>query len=216
MKRVIVYCGFGLGTLIVVLTFLTATSYLQLAIAVFLYFTLAIFAFRAFPRKVAEIHKEEPLAPALTPAMPTASANIEADKPEREEVGIVDIDKRAFLKLIGGVGISLFLFSIFNKRAEGLLFKSAPATGAVSLEDSTGKTIDPAERQPMDGYKISEIDDNTITFYGFTDKNANWIIMREDTDTGSFRYSRGNSNFPGNWNSRERLSYDYFHNVFRS
>jgi len=152
--------------------------------------------------------------PVIT-VQPTEKVEVETAKSIREEVGIADIDKRAFLKLIGGVGISLFLFSIFNKKAEGLLFKSLPASGTTSLLDTDGNKINPAERQPMDGYKISEIDDNEITFYGFTDKNGAWLIMREDTDTGSFRYVKGASNFPGNWTNRENLAYDYFHNVFR-
>ena len=38
--------------------------------------------------------------------------------------------------------------------------------------------------------------------------------MRIDTDTGSFRYVRGNSNFAGGWNNREHLKYDYYVNVF--
>jgi hypothetical protein len=133
-------------------------------------------------------------------------------------IGISDIDKRVFLKLIGGAGISLFLFSIFNKRAEGLFFKSLPASGvsgAVSLEDIAGNKIDPAQKKPLDDYSISDIENGIITFYGFISKDSSWYIMRVDTNTGAFRYTKDKSNFRANWANRQNLKYDYLDNVFK-
>lgn len=147
---------------------------------------------------------------------PVQAKKVEPTKSENA-MGIADIDKRVFLKLIGGVGLSLFIFSLFNKKAETLFFKNAPGviTGTVALEDGTGKKIDPARNQPTDGFSIAEIDDSIITYYGFTNKDGAWFVTREDTETGSFRYARGESNFPHNWTNRENLKYDYFNNVFK-
>ena len=116
---------------------------------------------------------------------------------------VADIDKRAFLKLIGATGISFFLFSLLGRRVEVPFFGRAVESGT-----------NPVEGQPTDGYKISEIDDNTITYYGFTNKDGAWLIMREDTEASSFRYVKGDLEFSGNWSNRENLKYDYFHEVF--
>ncbi|MCS7092122.1 MAG: hypothetical protein NZM26_02115, partial [Patescibacteria group bacterium] len=83
-----------------------------------------------------------------------------------------------------------------------------------AIGDTTGRTIDPAEKQPMDGFRISEIDDGTITYYGYTNKDGAWIIIREDTENNSFRYIKGDSNFKENWDKRAWLDYDYYYNVF--
>lgn len=206
MRKILIYCSFIIASLFVVVAFMTATTYIQLAVAIFLYPLLILFAFKAFLPKTLRYSKKP-----VTEVPPPVVTSTE----KRENVGISDIDKRAFLKLIGGAGLTLFFFSIFNKKAEGLFFKSLPGPGRVSLEDTLGNKIDPTQAQPTDGYRISEIDDNDITFYGFTNKDGAWFIMRGDTDTGSFRYSRGNSNFPGNWSNRENLKYDYFSNVFK-
>jgi hypothetical protein len=224
-RKTLTYCSFMITSLVVTLVFVSATTYIQLAIAILLYLPLAYFAFKVFPRKTRGIihPKESVIAavqPQVKPASPDASQGGSAEKVETAEkrtVGIADIDKRVFLKLIGGAGITLFLFSIFNKRSEGLFFKNIPAggvSGRVALEDIAGNKIDPAQNQPTDGYRISEIDENFVTFYGFTNKSGAWFVMREETDTGSFRYARGDSDFPGNWTGRENLKYDYYSSIF--
>lgn len=213
MRKILTYCSFAIASLIVVAAFLTSTTYTQLTVAILLYPLLIYFAFRAFPRR-AQIHPSKKPVTAAVIQPPVKPAEKVEPLKEKNMMGIADIDRRVFLKLIGGVGFSLFLFSIFNKKAEGLFFKNLPAPGTVSLQDSTGKKIDPAQSQPTDGYRISEIDDNVITFYGFINKDGAWYVMREDPDTGSFRYCRGDSNFSGNWTNREKLKYDYYSNVF--
>lgn len=205
MRKFLTSCSFIIASVVVIVAFVTATTYTQLGVATLLYPLLIYFAFKAIPRKALR----KPLSE-IQP--PVATEKVEEVK--RENLGIADIDKRVFLKLVGGMGLSLFLFSIFSKKAEGLFFKNLPGSGKVSLEDIAGNKIDPAQNQPMDGYRISEIDDNEITFYGFTNKDGAWIVMKEETDTGSFRYSKGDSNFPGNWSNREKLKYDYFSDIF--
>ncbi len=215
MRKILIYFSFAAASLVVVMVFMTAATYGHLAVAVLLYFLLAYFAFRVFPRKNRKVPSEKPVI-AIQPQVESAETFEPAKEPaKRENVGIADIDKRAFLKLVGGVGLSLFLFSIFNRKAEAVLFQGLPGSGSVSLADITGNKINPAQSQPTDGYKVSEIDNDIITFYGFINKNGAWYIMSEDTDTGSFRYSRGDSNFSGNWANRKHLKYDYFNNVFQ-
>lgn len=209
------YLGFIIAGAVVIIAFVTSTNYQQLAIAVTSYVAFAFLALNAFPRKARRVSVTEVPQVTQMPVKPMETVQVATPTaPEKEETGIPDIDKRAFLKLIGGAGLTIFLFSLFNKRGEGLLFKNVPAAGPLTLQDSNGKVVDPAERQPMDGYKISEVDDNIITFYGFTNKVGAWIIMREDTETGSFRYLKGASDFPHSWAKHEKLAYDYFHNVF--
>jgi len=209
-KRKIIACiCLIVAGLVIGAAFITATNYIQLGVAILLYPLLAHFVLKTFPRKT------RVQAVSVQPQVKSTNMDqVEVAKPERENVGIADIDKRAFLKLIGGVGLSLFLFSIFNKKAEGLFFKSLPGSESVSLQDTDGNKIDPAQHQATDGYRISEIDDNIITYYGFTKTGNFWFIMREDTDTGSFRYVKGEGNFPGNWSNRENLKYDYYSNIF--
>lgn len=204
-KILLTYCSFVIACLVVIAAFITATTYTQLAVAILLYPLLVFFAYKVLPSKTFK-------SPSKKPA-DTIQATVV--KPNgKENIGISDIDKRVFLKLIGGAGLALFLFSIFNKKAEGLFFKSLPQPGTVALEDIAGNKIDPAQNQPLDGYNISEIDDNIISFYGYTNKDSAWFVLRIDTDTGSFRYAKGDSNFPDNWNNRENLKYDYYNNVF--
>ena len=185
--------------------FITATNYVQLGVAILLYPYFAHFVLKTFPRRAREIKEHV----SCSTASHTKKSDVEVATVERANVGIADIDKRAFLKLIGGVGLSLFLFSIFNKRVEGFFYKNLPGEESVS-----GVKINPAQEQPTDGYRISEIDDNVITFYGFTKAGNLWFIMKEDTDTGSFRYIKGEGNFSTNWANREKLSYDYYSNIF--
>lgn len=126
-----------------------------------------------------------------------------------------DFDRRAFLKLIGSAGISVFVFSLFTKRAEAAFFGHAPSPGTVSLTDTSNNKIDPAEKNPTDGYSITELDDSTPAYYGFVNKLGQWFIMREDsTSTPHYGYIKGDSDFSTNWTGRVSMSYDYFDNVF--
>ena len=137
---------------------------------------------------------------------------IELVKEEEPKEGL-DIDKRAFIKLIGSAGLSVFILSLFTQKAQAAFFGSVPGPGTVALKDSSGNQIDPAEKQPTDGYKISQLDDSTPAYYGFTNKDGAWFIMKEDS-SGNYRYAKGSSSFSTNWTGRALLSYDYFENIF--
>lgn len=216
MRKILAWSSFVIFSAIVIVAFITATTYIQLIAAILLYPLFAYFAFRAFPRKAR-------VRPLVKQATAVQSPVILADKIEAEKIEVTkkanlrisDIDKRVFLKWIGSTGLILFLFSIFNKNAGNFLPGVAPAgPGTVVLKDTTGTQVDPAIKNPTDGYKISEVDDDVTAFSGFINKDNAWYIMRVDTEKGSFRYTKGDSNFSGNWANRKNLRYGYYSNVF--
>lgn len=129
-----------------------------------------------------------------------------------EKLPRIDIDRRQFLKLISSAGLSLFLFSIFAKKAQAAFFGSVPGPGTVAVKDTSGAQIDPAIKTPTDGYKITQIDDSTPAYYGYLDKSSQWFIMQENS--GAYRYAKGTSAFSTNWTNRASLPYDYFDAVF--
>lgn len=194
----------------VALGFLGAKSYPELISAAFfaplgLYFGLLVLPKRS---KAAVIVETKP--------RPKKLAKIRAEEgklEEKPEEGF-DPQRRAFLKIIGSAGTSLFLLSIFTKRAQAAFFGSVPGPGTVALKDTLGVQIDPAEKRPTDGYNVTEIDDSSSPiYYGYVNKDGAWFIMKEDS-SGAYRYAKGSSNFSTNWTNRASLSYDYFDAVF--
>ncbi len=209
MYKTLTYFSLVIAGLLVMATFLTATTFAQLTVAILFYPLLVYFALRTFPRKN---HCSVSREPTTTVQSPVITEKVEAEN--KENLGVSNVDKRVFLKLIGGAGLSLLLLSILNKRGGSLFFQNLPSLEKPFLEDAANYKINASQNQSTDGYKISEIDENVVSFYGFLHPDGAWFIMREDPDTGSFRYARGDINFPGNWINRENLNYDYFNNIF--
>ncbi len=196
MRKTLTYGSFTATGIFVVILFLTAQTYIQLTTASLLYIPLVYFAYRLFHYT----SHDEPVISVHEPI---------------EEGHIIDIDKRAFLNLIGAAGLSLFLYSLFSKKGSSMLFGSSSGLGATQLQDTEGTTINPAERQPLDGFRISEIDETDfLTYYGFINKDGAWVIMRENVNSSAFRYAQGKDTFVDNWNNRQELQYDYFFNAF--
>lgn len=136
------------------------------------------------------------------------------DPQELTDAEVKDLNKRLFLKLIGSAGLATFTFAMFTKRAQASFFGSMPVPGSVTLKDSGGTAIDPAEKEPTDGYEVNDVDDTTYpSYYGFVDKDGNWYITQEDSG-GAFRYVRGATDYSTNWTNRATQSYDYFSSVF--
>lgn len=127
----------------------------------------------------------------------------------------IDTDRRRFLKILGGTGVSVLLMSLLNpKQAGAAFFGSVPGPGTVSLKDSNGTKINPAEKQPTDGYKISQIDDADYPYYyGYINSTGAWYIMSEDASS-NYRYTKGDSNFAVSWALRATLTYGYFDSIF--
>ncbi len=128
---------------------------------------------------------------------------------------VSDDSRRLFLKLVGSTSLSVFFMAVLGKKsASAAFFGSVPGPGTVAIKDTSGVAIDPAEKQPTDGYTITEIDDSDSTsYYGFVHKTGAWYITKEDA-SGSYRYAKGASNFATNWTGRALLSYGYFDAVF--
>lgn len=206
MTNALTYSSFAVAITLIVLIFVTAKTYSQLAFGAILYPALIFLGLMLFPRKSLKL-------PAFTLK---ASQNLkpqraETSQHEKETTYIADIDKRAFIKLVGATGISFFLVSLLGRRFETLILGKSiqPGINPIGNGDQYGL----AGTSPTDGYKISEVDEGPVTYYGFTNKDGAWLIMREGEDGSSFRYAKGSSDFPGNWEGRENLKYDYFYNL---
>ncbi len=205
MERLLVYYSFILSALMVVTGLVSARSPMELISASLFSPILLYFIIQILPKRNKAIN------------LPAAKA-IVIEKEEPKEVTKlkkegVDIDRRAFLKLIGTAGLSLFLFSMFTKRAEAAFFGSVPGPGTVSIKDSSGVKIDPSEKHPTDGYRLTELDDGaSFTYAGYLNKTSAWFIMRDDGV--SYRYTKGSSNFSTNWTDRASLTYDYYDSIF--
>lgn len=199
---VIYYC-FVIVTIMAVMGFIEARAMPLLISAILFspltaYFWLLVFPKRTKEVVVQNITRQEPITPELMLQKKTK----------------YDIDRRMFIKLIGSAGLTLFFLSIFTRKAEAAFFGSVPGPGTVTLKDTTGTQIDPAIKTPTDGYKITNIDDSSPAYYGFVDRTGKWYIMKEDTTTGSYRYTKGSSSFSTNWTNRASLPYDYFNIIF--
>ena len=208
MNKLLTYYSFIIVSVMVVSGFLGASSTPQLVSALLFYPMLVYFFSLVTPKK------QKSIAP------PQISKG-EIGKPAFEEVALkvekpkgYDMNRRAFLKLIGTAGASLFLFSVFTKKAQAAFFGSVPGPGTVAIKNSSGVQIDPAEKGPTDGYAITEIDDGTPSYYGYMDKNGNWYITKEDVVAGNYRYAKGTTGFSDNWDDRINLSYGYFNDTF--
>ena len=199
ISKIFMYGSFILAGIYIATIFLTSTTYIQLAIATLLYPPLVYFAFICFPPRPRVIEVKDVVV--------TKSSQL--TKNENGGVEIADIDKRAFLKLIGAAGFSFLLFSILSRKIQSLIFSDSPA-----INESTKTESGTSPDQLTDGYKISEIDNSEFTYYGFTNKDGGWYIMKEDPNSGSFRYIKGDKDFPSGWTRRAEFKYDYFHNIF--
>ena len=212
MKKVLIYYNFIIVTLMVAVGFISARSPAQF-LAAFLFSPLFIyFGLQVFPRKNRAVHIPQRDIIIAEPVLAESGTGKGEDIQKLKKEG-VDIDRRMFLKLIGSAGASIFMFSLFTKKAEAAFFGSVPGPGTVSIKDSTGAKIDPAIKHPTDGYKISRLDDSSPAYYGFTNKDGAWFIMKEDS-SGNYTYAVGASSFGDNWTNRGTQSYGEYYEKF--
>lgn len=199
MRLLIYYC-FIVTTTLVVVSFLSANTLPQWAASslfspLVIYFFLLIWPRRSQIPPLVQIF-EQPVKAAVHP-----KKNL-------------DEDRRDFLKLIGTAGVSIFLYNLFLRRNATPLFGTATSPSSpLALKNTQGEVINPAEKSPTQGYYISQIDDSTISYFGFINNLGQWFIMRQDADN-AYRYCRGDKDFTTNWAGRAKLTYDYFDNVF--
>jgi len=206
MRKAIIYYSFIITLIMVAMGFISAQNTPQLISSIF-FFPLALyFSLLVFPQRKKAID----LANVKIRPQKASVVKKEEDVVEEGEVEKIDIDRRAFLKIIGSAGMSLFMLALFTKKAEAAFFGSVPGPGTVGIKNASGQLINPAEKQPTDGYKISRIDDGTPAYYGFTNKDGEWFIMKEDS-SGNYTYAVGSTDFASNWANRASLSYgEYF------
>lgn len=207
MKKFITYYSFIIVSLMVITGLISATTTSQLISASIFYPLFIYFGLSVWPKKRYVI-TPKPETSTKKDLISAIDGQVIATK------GNYDLDRRAFLKLIGSAGATVFFFSMFSKKAEAAFFGSMPGSSStVTLKDSTGTAIDPAIKSPTDGYRITQVDDSDPAYYGYVNKTGNWFIMKED-NTGGYRYTKGHNSFSTNWTNRADLSYDYFDTTF--
>jgi hypothetical protein len=211
MRKAAIYYSFIITFIMALMGFMSAQNVPHLISSV-IFFPLALyFWLQVFPQRKRAINLAKVK---VRPQDKTVEAQEKVlELAEEGEVEGVDHDRRAFLKIIGSAGLSLFMMAIFTKKAEAAFFGSVPGPGTVAIKDASGNLINPAEKQPTDGYEISRIDDSTPSYYGFTNKDGAWFIMKEDS-SGNYTYTAGSSNFTSNWASRASLTYGEYFDVF--
>src|SRR5713226_10546963 len=106
MRKTLTYCSFMVTSLVIILVFVSATTYLQLAFAIILYIPLVYFAFKVIPQR--RVRRKTKVSTQFA-VKQSEEEKAEILKPKKESWTVADIDKRAFLKLIGGAGLALFL-----------------------------------------------------------------------------------------------------------
>jgi hypothetical protein len=205
LRRVIIYYCFIITSTVVSLSFLSSRTLPQFASALFFSPMALYFLVLVWPR-----HKEALLVS-------------EGGKVAQERSGVksllapainIDVDRRNFLKLIGSAGILALILGVFSKRS-GIpsLWGNVGSYESLTIKDSSGNIIDPAERSPTEGYHICCIDDAVPAYFGFTDKDGAWFIMKE-TEDGHYLYFKGDSGFDASWDKRGKLNYADFEDVF--
>lgn len=211
MKKLIILYSFVITSFMAISGILNASSLFEVASAVMLFTPLAFyFTVLMLPKK----HHSVPVIEPIVDIIPNELKKIKNTD--------YDPERRKFLKLIGAAGGSLFMLAMFTKKAEAAFFGSMPGPGTIAIKNTLGTQIDPAEKKPTDGYNISQVDDtssDTYSYYGYTNKDGAWFIMRETTsgvNTGQYRYVKGASDFPTGWGlkSNPETEYVYFNETF--
>ncbi len=218
-KKITLYYSFILVTVMNIAGFASANSPSQFASAflfvpITLYFWLQVKPKRS--KKLPIEHGMLSIIPGTEISKndePEELKKIEDDYPAEKFGKSFELDRRMFLKLIGSAGLSVLMLALFTKKSHAAFFGSVPGPGTVALKDSTGAQIDPAIKHPTDGYRISQLDDSSPAYYGFTEKGGAWFIMKEDS-SGNYRYVKGASDFSTNWTGRAGLTYDYYDVIF--
>lgn len=217
-KRIILYVVLAILSIFVVYLFVTSKTYAQLGIAVISYPVLALLIIKSMPRKTRKVLSNVVSSQPYTQTnfQTTAQVGAQAITPSALQVvggeDVVDIDKRTFLRLIGATGIFFFATSLIGKWLGTLPFSETPPLSSITSKNVEVDT-ETESTFPTNGYTITEIDEGLFSYYGFTNKSGAWLIMKEDSDSNSFRYAKGDASFPSNWKARATLIYDYYYNL---
>lgn len=86
------------------------------------------------------------------------------------------------------------------------------------IKDIAGSTINPAEKNPLDGYELSDWTDEMTNpqYHGFLHASGAWAIKTLDTSTNprTVRWCKGASGYVTEWGNRGSQTYDYFDATF--
>lgn len=135
----------------------------------------------------------------------------------------IDESKRNFLKLLAGTGVTSFLLYILNPKKINAAFfgNGTGGSGNIYLRDSGGNKIDPAVNSPTDGFGICDIATvDTNNYYGYTDKNGRWYILKENSSGSSYQYASRLNNtsvtdgYATAWSGKSSLTYGNFNDAF--
>ncbi len=130
MRRLLSYYNFVVCGVMVLVGFTGARSYPQLLSAMLFYPLAVYFSFLIIPqRKRALKYPAVPSTKPIKKKLTLATTEPEVLEPEEETEKEFDLDRRAFIKLIGSAGLSVFLLSIFTKKAQAAFFGSVPGPG---------------------------------------------------------------------------------------
>lgn len=67
----------------------------------------------------------------------------------------------------------------------------------------------------LEKYIPTDLDDQVDPkYYGFTDVDENWYIMKWDETAGTLRFAAGTGSYSAAWTGRTGLIYNYFYDVF--
>lgn len=79
------------------------------------------------------------------------------------------------------------------------------------LESISGFT---GNLDPLAKYKFADLDDDASpNYYGATDVDGAWYILKEDTAAKTLRYATGETDYTTGWTGRVGLSYQYLYEV---
>ncbi len=103
----------------------------------------------------------------------------------------------------------------FEQTVTGPLTNDELRAAAISVSGTFWPSVQAVSNtldDPLAKYKASDMDEASISYYGFLDADGNWYIMKITNTT--IRYAKGSSNYADNWNGRATLTYNYFSEVF--
>jgi len=83
--------------------------------------------------------------------------------------------------------------------------------------DDGSLVISTQEENPFAGYNVSRTTDGAFPrYYGLTDKNENWIIIKEGKSgsDSDFTYFKGVNGFLNAWTAKASHAYDEYYNIF--
>ncbi len=159
------------------------------------------------------------VSPASLPEVIVPPATVTVEKQE------IDYDKMANAIVIPEINYNK-LAKILSKEMSGMVitggggggtsyaFKDEQGNRGHALVDSYGHIL-VSSQDITAKYQIADKnDEDDVKYYGFTDTDGAWYILKEDDINKTYRYIKGDSDYPDSWTNRSTLSYDYYHNIF--